>query len=120
MKSSCLSDHSSSDESLSATNDGEPVTSPPVSSSPSTSSLKAVCSGSNSRQGSPRGSTLHIPAAKASLTRPQLRSIRTRKRSSGGSTSSNGGGGGSGKSSALKKTTDEMMMAAVLSKKDSI
>ena len=74
-------DHSSADESGQDDPSGlnEPVTSPPVS-SPSCSSLKSGGSAnSNSKQGSPRGSTLHIPAT-ASGKRPQLK--RTRKKSS--------------------------------------
>lgn len=73
-------DHSSADESGQDDPSGlnEPVTSPPVS-SPSCSSLKSGTSNSNSKQGSPRGSTLHIPAT-ASGKRPQLK--RTRKKSS--------------------------------------
>ena len=104
LKSSCLSDHSSSDESgdNGFCPGGDPVTSPPAS-SPTSSSLMAAaasmgasaCSGSsasNSKQGSPRGSTLHIPTKPS---RPQLR-IRARKQTNKGT---------GGAKSAFKKSS---------------
>ena len=118
LKSSCLSDHSSSDESgdNGFCPGGDPVTSPPVS-SPTSSSLMAAaacasmgvsaCSGSsasNSKQGSPRGSTLHIPTKPS---RPQLR-IRARKQSN---KSTSGGKSAFKKSSAASASGSVETMA---------